>query len=119
MLGKKLILPLLLLAPLVTASLSVSPCPIVNHNGSVISGTYLPNPATVIISSNGIVPLVDGQDSQCYNYTLPYAFIHVPQVAVGISPLIKVYMTSKVNQATTYSISSNPFNLTASAPFRS
>ena len=107
MLGKKLILPLLLLAPLVIAQISVSPCPILNHNGSVISGISHFYLATIIISSNGIVPLVDAQDSQCYNYSLPYSFTNVPQVAVGISSLIQVYMTSKAKAATTYSISSN------------
>ena len=33
----------------------------------------------IIVSSNGgIIPFVDGQDTQCYNYSLPYAFIRVP-----------------------------------------
>ena len=36
-----------------------------------------------IAEQRGIIPLVKGQDVQCYNYSLPYAFARVPEVAIG------------------------------------
>jgi len=71
MLIKFFAITLLLLGALVSCQIGVTPCPITNHNGTVISGT-------IIVSANGIIPLIDGQDSQCYNYSLPYAFTKVP-----------------------------------------
>ena len=34
--------------------------------------------------NGGIIPLYDGEDSQCYNYSLPYAFSTVPEVAIAV-----------------------------------
>lgn len=46
------------------------------------------NLGTIMIAGDGIVPLVPGQDSQCYNYSLPYAFLTIPEVVVGKNALI-------------------------------
>lgn len=35
--------------------------------------------------NGGIIPIYDGEDSQCYNYTLPYAFQTVPEIAIAVS----------------------------------
>ena len=44
--------------------------------------------AQIIISNrNGLVPLHHGEDTQCYNYTLPYRFARVPQVAIAVYEL--------------------------------
>ena len=37
-----------------------------------------------IAESKGLIPLVEGQDVQCYNYSLPYSFASVPSVAIGM-----------------------------------
>lgn len=66
-------------------SAGVSPCPRQYDVGSVFSGKISFNSAQVIISNlNGLVPLIDGQDTQCYNYSLPYRFARVPQVAIAV-----------------------------------
>ena len=82
MLSKYFILSFLLLGVLVNCSIGVSPCPIGNPNGTVISGMDQYIEGTIIVANNGLVPLVDGQDSQCYNYSLPYPLNDVPEVAV-------------------------------------
>ena len=52
--------------------------------GQFIQVVHRINVGTIIASPNGgIVPLVDGQDSQFYNYSLPYAFVRVPEIAIG------------------------------------
>lgn len=81
---KKTIILVLSLTAIMVSSVGVSPCPIADHNGTVYSGKYLLYLGQVIVAVNGgIVPLTNGQDTQCYNYSLPYAFIRVPEVAIG------------------------------------
>ena len=83
MISKSIILALLLCATTISC-IGVSPCPIPNHNGTVYSGIYSLYSGQIITGFNGgIVPLIEGQDSQCYNYSLPYAFSREPCVAVG------------------------------------
>ena len=42
------------------------------------------SPAQVVISNyNGRIPLVENEDIQCYNYTLPYQFTNFPEAAAG------------------------------------
>lgn len=68
------------------ASNRVSPCPIQSNIGSLISGTSH-NPARITVAQQlSLVTLVQGTDTQCYNYALPYAFATVPEVAVGNPP---------------------------------
>ena len=45
-----------------------------NHNSAQI----------VAALDGGVIPLSDGEDTQCYNYSLPYAFNTVPDVAVAV-----------------------------------
>ena len=113
MLSKIFILNILLLSALVHCSIGVSPCPIGNPNGTVISGTNQPYSGTIIVANNGLVPLIDGQDSQCYNYSLPYPLNNVPEVAVGNSPFIQLSMISKAKQAKPFSTSSSLYKPTA------
>ena len=35
-------------------------------------------------NQRGLVPLVDDQDVQCYNYSLPYKFARIPQIAIAV-----------------------------------
>lgn len=85
MISKSITLALLLCAATVSC-VGVSPCPIPNHNGTVYSGKIYIYLGQIIASFNGgIVPLIEGQDSQCYNYSLPYAFTRSPEIAVGIN----------------------------------
>ena len=84
---KKIVLLLIYLCFLVlSTSIGVAPCPRQYDVGSVLSGThFLFIIARIIISSrNGLIPLTDGIDSQCYNYTLPYTFARVPEIAIGL-----------------------------------
>ena len=37
-----------------------------------------------VAQQQSLVTLVQGTDTQCYNYSLPYAFVSVPEVAVGM-----------------------------------
>ena len=72
----KLITILTILA--IASSVGVSPCPRQYDVGSVFS-------AKIIVSNQrGLVPLNKGQDVQCYNFSLPYKFARVPQVAVAV-----------------------------------
>ena len=32
----------------------------------------------------GLLPLVNGQDIQCYNYSLPYKFSRIPEIAIAV-----------------------------------
>ena len=83
---KKTIILVLGFITIMVSCVGVSPCPIANHNGTVYSGIYLFHQGQVIVGhEGGIVPLVNSQDSQCYNYSLPYAFIRVPEVSIGTS----------------------------------
>ena len=60
------------------SSVGVSPCPRQYDVGSVFS-------AKIIVSNQrGLVPLNKGQDVQCYNFTLPYKFARIPQVAIAV-----------------------------------
>lgn len=34
--------------------------------------------------NTGSVPLLEGIDTQCYNYSLPYEFQSVPEVAIAV-----------------------------------
>ena len=46
------------------------------------------HPARITIADQkGIVPLIRGQDVQCYNYSLPYPFARVPEIAIGTKKL--------------------------------
>ena len=48
------------------------------------------SPAQVVISNyNGRIPLVENEDIQCYNYSLPYRFGQVPEVAIGSHDVIE------------------------------
>jgi hypothetical protein len=45
----------------------------------------LTNIAKVTIAeSKGLIPLMQNQSVQCFNYSLPYEFSTVPKVALGI-----------------------------------
>ena len=59
-------------------SLGVSPCPIQSNFGSLISGTGLFYFSTTVAQQRSLVTLVQGTDTQCYNYFLPYTFSNVP-----------------------------------------
>lgn len=62
-----------------------SPCPAANFQGSVYSSIIFIYSAQIIASlDGGVIPFTDGQDSVCYNYSLPYAFNTVPTVAVSV-----------------------------------
>lgn len=100
MLGKIITFTLILCGAAVVGMIGAPPCPITNHNGSIISGTNNFIQGTLVASSNGIVPLVEGQDSQCYNYSLPYAFMKVPEIAIGNSTLTQPSMILKVKDQT-------------------
>ena len=54
-----------------------------------------------------MVPLQEGQDSQCYDFVLPYEFIRIPEVAVGNYFLIKEFIIFKVFMGIPYFSSSN------------
>lgn len=45
------------------------------------SGPY--SARITVAQQQSLVTLVQGTDAQCYNYSLPYAFATVPEVAVG------------------------------------
>ena len=79
------ILPLLFLVLLASSQrVGVPPCPLVYSIGSVFSGTSSSHSARITVAEQkGIVPLVRGQDVQCYNYSLPYPFARVPEIAIG------------------------------------
>ena len=48
------------------------------------------NSARVIVAQQqSLVALSQGTDVQCYNYSLPYSFSTVPDVAVGTAPMIQ------------------------------
>ncbi len=38
----------------------------------------------IIALGGGTIPIQDGLDTQCYNYSLPYAFNYVPDVAISV-----------------------------------
>lgn len=59
-------------------SQGVSPCPIQSNIGSLISARI------TIAQQLGLITLVQGTDSLCYNYSLPYAFSTVPEIAVSV-----------------------------------
>ena len=64
---------------------------------------YTPlNAARVIVAKQqSLVALVEGTDVQCYNYSLPYSFSTVPDVAVGKFIIIQLSTISKVGRPTT------------------
>ena len=101
------IILIVLCSTLIECNIGVSPCPIFNNNGTVHSGKKYFDVGTIMIAGNGIVPLVPGQDSQCYNYSLPYAFLSIPEVAVGNSFITQLCMILKVIPAITSSTISN------------
>ena len=34
--------------------------------------------------NGGVIPINEAEDSQCYNYSFPYAFKNVPEVAISV-----------------------------------
>ena len=66
-----------------------------------------------IADQKGIVPLIRGQDVQCYNYSLPYSFARVPEIAIGTKKLTQQYMTLRLSKQTIYSFLSNQPKLRA------
>ncbi len=63
----------------ITVSQRVSPCPIQSNIGSLISGIKLCNSARITVAQQqSLVTLVQGTDTQCYNYSLPFTFSNVP-----------------------------------------
>jgi hypothetical protein len=43
-----------------------------------------------VAEQRGLIPLAQGQDVQCYNYSLPYKFGSVPEVAIGKAVFLTV-----------------------------
>lgn len=113
MLSKYFILSIILFGSLVYCNIGVSPCPIGNPNGTIISGITHSYKGTIIVGGNGLVPLVDGQDSQCYNYSLPYPLNNVPEVAVCKCSLIQLFMISKPKLVRVFFTSLSPYKLIA------
>ena len=113
MLSKYFILNIILFGSLVYCNIGVSPCPIGNPNGTIISGINHFYQGTIIVANNGLVPLVDGQDSQCYNYSLPYPLNNVPEVAVCNCSLIQLFMILKPKPVKAFFTLLSPYKLTA------
>jgi hypothetical protein len=42
---------------------------------------------SITVSSGGVVPLANGRDVQCYNYTLTRAFNCTPNIALSVNDL--------------------------------
>ena len=60
-------------------------CPVPNRPGTIFSGINLLILATLLAALDlGSIPLEDGQDNQCYNYSLPYLFNWPPDVAISL-----------------------------------
>lgn len=55
----------------------------------------------IVARQQSLVALVEGTDVQCYNYSLPYSFTTVPDVAVGKYILIQLFTILKVDPPTT------------------
>lgn len=68
---------------------------------------------SLTVSSNGVIPLQQGNDIQCYNYTLTKPFDCAPSVAIGIAFLIQLSTIFRVWQATTSSFPSRLSTRTA------
>lgn len=63
-------------------------CPIPNHSGNIHSCNILVIIAKVLATLNaGAIVLEEEEDSQCYNYSLPYSFSTPPDVAISILDL--------------------------------
>jgi hypothetical protein len=77
---------LLLLSLFLAASLAVV------NDGSFAtcpSGGVPAVAGSLTISAGADIALTEGQDIQCYNYTLVTPFDCAPSVAIGISPLMQ------------------------------
>ena len=76
-----LLILLLLLA--IQGSSQFAKCP----SGSIqaISGNYIVQIDSITVSNQGEIPIVNGADIQCYNYTLSNPFTCSPGVAIGKS----------------------------------
>ena len=56
--------------------------------------------------NGGVIPLYESQESACYNFSLPYAFLNIPDVAIGIEdfeidPSYGMYFYVKATRAQT------------------
>ena len=58
---------------------------------------------SLTVSFNGVVPLQQGQDVQCYNYTLANSFNTKPNIAIGTSLMTQLLTRWTANIQITFS----------------